>query len=85
MRTHADLSKHRGAIGSGGKATVTLIRVAKRPLDTDNLETAFKAVRDQVAQELGTNDAPDGPITWAYQQKPSSGVPGILILVGGAA
>lgn len=82
MRTHVDLLNLRRSIAAGLKLTVTLIRVAKRPLDDDNLASAFKAVRDQVAKELGTTDAPSGPITWVYRQKASTGVPGIMIVVG---
>jgi hypothetical protein len=32
---------------------VTLVRIAPRALDGDNLQSAFKAVRDEVAKWLG--------------------------------
>jgi hypothetical protein len=46
---------------------VTLIRVAPRKLDSDNLVSAFKAVRDQVAEFLGVDDG-DSRVTWMYGQ-----------------
>lgn len=46
---------------------VTLTRVAPRTLDGDNLQGAFKGVRDQVAAWLGCDDA-DPRVTWAYAQ-----------------
>lgn len=48
--------------------TVILTRIAPRELDGDNLQGAFKAVRDSVAQRLGVDDK-DGPITWLYSQE----------------
>lgn len=48
--------------------TVTLVRVAPRLLDDDNLRGALKAVRDGVADALGTDDR-DPRIQWAYQQR----------------
>lgn len=35
---------------------VRLVRIAPRPLDTDNLEAAFKALRDGMAQTFGVDD-----------------------------
>lgn len=48
--------------------TVTLTRVAPRMLDSDNLSSAFKALRDGVADALGVNDN-DGRISWRYDQQ----------------
>lgn len=48
--------------------TVILTRIAPRELDGDNLQGAFKAVRDSVAQRLGVDDK-DGPVTWLYSQE----------------
>lgn len=47
---------------------VTLTRVGVRDLDGDNLQGAFKAVRDQVATWLGLDDA-DPRIRWEYDQR----------------
>lgn len=51
------------------KPTITLVRVGRRALDTDNLSGSLKAVRDAVATWLGVDDGPKGPITWAYAQE----------------
>lgn len=53
------------------KATVTLTRIAPRDLDGDNLQAAFKAIRDEVARCLNIDDA-DSRVEWIYrQEKPS--------------
>ena len=49
--------------------TCTLVRVAPRMLDDDNLAGAFKAVRDGVAAFFGVDDGPKGPIAWRYEQR----------------
>ena len=46
---------------------VTLIRVAPRKLDDDNLQSGFKALRDGIADRLGVDDA-DPRVTWKYDQ-----------------
>lgn len=54
---------------------VTLIRIAARALDDDNLAYSFKAVRDGVADGLGVRDN-DPRVTWRYAQaKPAKGAP----------
>lgn len=50
-----------------GPLTVTLIRVAPRKLDGDNLQGALKACRDGVADRLGVDDG-DGRVEWHYGQ-----------------
>ena len=57
--------------------TVVLTHVG-RQMDTDNLEGAFKGVRDKLAEILGLDDA-DGRISWHYNQYP--GKPGIRITI----
>jgi hypothetical protein len=47
----------------------TLARIAPRALDDDNLQGAFKAVRDEVAAFFGVDDGPRGPIAWRYEQR----------------
>ena len=60
------------ALGHGcefvGPLVVTLTRISPRALDGDNLQSAFKASRDGVADWLGTDDA-DSRVTWAYAQE----------------
>lgn len=47
---------------------VTLTRIAPRQLDDDNLRSAFKAVRDGIADRLGVNDR-DQRVVWIYAQE----------------
>jgi hypothetical protein len=51
--------------------SVLLVRVAPRLLDDDNLRGALKAVRDGVADALGTDDR-DPRVQWAYTQRQQS-------------
>ncbi len=61
----------------GEQLIVTLTRIGRK-LDSDNLASAFKAVRDQVAAELGIDDGSDA-IGWHYVQ--AKGPAGIRIEV----
>lgn len=45
---------------------VTLTRIGLRKLDSDNLQGALKAVRDQVAKQLGVDDGYADPVRWLY-------------------
>ena len=47
---------------------VTLTRIAPRKLDTDNLSSGFKAVRDGVADWLRIDDG-DERLTFSYTQR----------------
>lgn len=47
---------------------VFLTRIAPRELDGDNLQGAFKALRDGIAQRLGVDDR-DPRVTWLYAQE----------------
>jgi hypothetical protein len=47
---------------------VTLIRVAPRVLDGDNLQSGFKALRDGIADRLGVADN-DPRVEWRYGQE----------------
>lgn len=47
---------------------VTLTRIGLRRLDSDNLASAFKYVRDSVAACYGVDDG-DERYTWVYQQR----------------
>lgn len=59
---------------------VMLTRIGAKQLDDDNLQGAFKAVRDRVAKWLGVDDA-DDRVKWEYSQR--RGKPGIEIRVEG--
>ena len=48
--------------------TVTITRIGPRKLDDDNLASACKYVRDQIAEVVGTDDG--SPLyTWIYKQQ----------------
>jgi crossover junction endodeoxyribonuclease RusA len=48
--------------------TVILTRLGPRTLDTDNLASCLKAVRDGVADWLGVDDG-DARLDWQYEQR----------------
>jgi hypothetical protein len=50
---------------------VTFTRYGKRLLDDDNLSGSFKAIRDEVAKQLGRDDGPRGRVEWRYKQEKS--------------
>jgi hypothetical protein len=49
---------------------VTWTRIGGKPLDTDNLTMAFKALRDALAERLGVDDGDTTRIRWRYRQRP---------------
>lgn len=55
-------------VGTTGPLKITMIRIAPRPMDTDNLAGGFKAIRDGVADWLRRDDG-DPLITWLYEQQ----------------
>ncbi|MCI0571048.1 MAG: hypothetical protein L0Y66_09860 [Myxococcaceae bacterium] len=57
---------------------VRLTRLSRGKLDTDNLNTALKHVRDQVACWLGLDDA-SPLVRWEYRQ--ATGAPGVRVEV----
>jgi hypothetical protein len=67
----------RGQLGSQAhddhdfSVVVELTRVGPRLLDSDNLPSSMKAVRDGIADALGVDDGPFGPIEWRYEQRQS--------------
>ena len=48
--------------------TVEITRIAARSLDSDNLASAAKGLRDGIADWLGVDDGHPG-ITWVYKQE----------------
>jgi len=62
--------------------TVVLTRWGIRTLDTDNLASALKALRDGVADALGVDDGDLG-VQWLYQQARGTG--GVHVLITDAA
>ena len=51
-----------------GKVRVTFIRIGKKLLDGDNLQSAFKKCRDSVAGWIGVDDGSDR-YRWEYEQQ----------------
>lgn len=56
---------------------ITMTRLSSRNLDSDNLQTAFKYIRDAVSEHFITNKAPgraddDPRFEWHYSQEKSS-------------
>lgn len=48
---------------------VTFTRFAPRFLDCDNLPSAFKYIRDEIAKHYNSDDSPSALFTWIYQQE----------------
>lgn len=48
---------------------VKLTRVGPNKLDGDNLQSAFKGIRDVIARKLGVDDG-DEKVQWEYAQMP---------------
>jgi len=58
----------RPALPVSGAIAITLTRIAPRVLDTDNLASGLKAVRDGVADALRLDDG-SSRLTWRYAQE----------------
>jgi len=66
VRQVTDAADRAGLLAAG--LVVTLTRIAPRALDDDNLASAFKAIRDGVADALGIDDR-DPRVSWRYAQE----------------
>ncbi len=76
-------ARRKDLASAGMDPHINLIRVSPRRLDSDNLISAFKAVRDQLAALIKPGYAPgraddDGDITWSYDQQ--AGKPQAIII-----
>lgn len=49
---------------------ITITRIGPRKLDDDNLASACKYIRDQIAATVGVDDGSD-QYSWRYEQKTS--------------
>lgn len=58
----------RCALPKSGTVAITLTRIGPRVLDSDNLASALKAVRDGVADALRVDDG-SSRIEWRYAQE----------------
>lgn len=59
---------------------VTMTRVSPRALDSDNVASAFKGIRDSVAAILGVNDGA-WYVFWKYRQTSEGSYKGVQIEV----
>lgn len=59
---------------------VVLIAALRRELDSDNLQSSLKALRDAVAEWLGVDDR-DKRVTWEYGQVLIKGTPGVIVRI----
>lgn len=64
---------------------ITLTRCSRRSLDSDNLPTSLKYIRDAIADKLIPGLAPgradnDPRLTWVYKQRKSID-PGVLVQI----
>jgi hypothetical protein len=76
-RLHREAARvllRRHSAPKAGPVTITLTRIASREMDGDNLQSAFKACRDGVADWLGIDDGHPW-LTWVYAQR--TGKPGM--------
>ena len=48
---------------------VTITRIGKRKLDSDNLQASAKSVRDGVADAFGVDDGDEDAYVWRYAQE----------------
>ncbi len=76
------LGQLRAWLALGMAVRVVLSRVSPRELDDDNLVSAFKAVRDEVAKQLGVDDR-SKQVQWQCIQAPGVGLaPLVLVTIG---
>lgn len=63
--------------GSISRLRVTFLRTGGNPMDSDNLQAAFKAMRDAVAGMVGVDDGDEAFWDWRYEQ--AGGAVGVRI------
>jgi len=68
-REQARLMCHALMILPAPPCVVRLTRVGPRQLDDDNVATAFKSIRDGVADWLGVDDGDTIKVRWEYAQE----------------
>lgn len=72
LKLQREMSRIKTAAAIGGNkissATITITRIGKRKMDSDNLASSAKGVRDGIADALGIDDG-DERLTWVYAQR----------------
>ncbi len=66
---------------SAKRLRVTFTRVGGKAMDTDNLTSAFKYVRDAVAKWLRRDDGPKSGIEWTMPPEQESGAFAVRIQI----
>lgn len=69
----------RNALAAAPRVVVRFTRIGGKSLDTDNATTAFKFVRDSVAEWLGKDDGLNSGIEWVMPPAQENGEYGIRI------
>jgi hypothetical protein len=59
---------------------VAIVSYRNRPIDSDNLSSGAKPVRDAIARSLGLDDG-DKRITWQYETIVTTGAVGTHVLI----
>lgn len=85
VRRWLDLFERTAPLVLRRRVRITLTRLGGGKLDSDNLVSAFKGARDEIAAWLGLDDADPG-FQWVYAQEPGrrAGAVRITFDVGGA-
>lgn len=74
-----------GAAVRKNGGTITLARISPRKLDSDNLASSLKAIRDGIAEAIEVDDG-DARIAWKYEQeKGGKGAQTVRVLIEAAA
>jgi hypothetical protein len=87
VKSHRSAAHYAASVVGGDPAkvrervplVVRLVRVGPRKLDSDNLSSACKAVRDGIADWLGIDDGRDDLVTWEYDQE--RGMPSVRVTI----
>jgi hypothetical protein len=82
------LNVYREGLAKGYLASirVTIVRIAPRQLDDDNLRAGAKSVRDGITDALGLKDDRDSRLAWDYgQERGKSNEYAVRIVVSGVA
>jgi hypothetical protein len=61
-------------------AAIGMTRIGQKKLDDDNVRGALKAIRDGIADALGTDDGSEC-LSWAYAQETDRLMQGVRITI----
>jgi hypothetical protein len=63
---------------AGPLLTIELVRCGSRSLDSDNLASSFKGLRDSIAESLDVDDG-DARLEWRYSQVKTTAKAGVIV------